>query len=71
MVNVRQLRRDIGMSQTEMADLLHISKQLVSGWEMGRNEVKWRYRKKLRVICFKSGKLPEEYGLYKYVPEEE
>lgn len=35
--DIRQLRNDKGMTQQEVADALHVSRQTVSAWERGKN----------------------------------
>lgn len=35
---LKQLRRDAGMLQSDLAEQLDVSKSAVSGWEVGRNQ---------------------------------
>ena len=36
--DIAQWRRDLHLTQAELAALLHVDKQSVSNWECGRNE---------------------------------
>ena len=35
---LKQLRKDAGMLQSDLADHFKVSKSAVSGWEVGRNQ---------------------------------
>lgn len=35
---LKELREERGIQQKELAELLHVSKSTISGWEVGRNE---------------------------------
>ena len=46
--NLKTLRKESGLLQRELADKLHLTKNAVSGWEVGRNQP---YYDTLLLIC--------------------
>lgn len=48
--NLKNLRKAVGLSQTQLADMLNVSNRTVSHWEHGISEPSLSQLKELKVI---------------------
>lgn len=59
--NIKDARTRLGMSQSELAEKLHYSTQMVSNWENGKSRVREEAREQLSEILG----IPIDYATYK------
>ena len=47
---IKQARANAGLTQSAMADLLHVSIKTVQAWEYGTNPMPWAYWKLFQIL---------------------
>ncbi|MBO6285726.1 MAG: helix-turn-helix transcriptional regulator [Bacilli bacterium] len=57
---IKQIRNDLLLTQTEMAEKLGVAFATVNRWENGHNEPSMKIKRKLRDICRRNGIQMEE-----------
>ena len=54
-MNIKVIREQLMLTQTELADLIGVSMQTVSNWELGLRKISFKNKRKILKLCMEKG----------------